>query len=84
MSEVIIVAIITGAASLLGTYFASRAAHNKVQALLEFRLNILEEKQDKYNNVIARQYDVETRVGVLENREKVSEHRIEDLEKKVG
>ena len=45
-------------------------------------MNIIEEKQDKYNGVIARQYELEKEMGVLENRESVSEHRIADLERK--
>ena len=82
MSEAIIIAIITGGFSLIGSYAAAHVNNNKTRALLENRLNILEEKQDKYNGVIARQYELEKEMGVLENRESVSEHRIADLENK--
>ena len=82
MSEAIIIAIITGGFSLIGCYVAARVNNNKISALLEYRMNILEEKQDKYNGVIARQYELEKEMGVLENRESVSEHRIADLERK--
>ena len=82
MSEAIIIAIITGGFSLIGSYAAAHVNNNKTRALLEYRLNILEEKQDKYNGVIARQYELEKEMGVLENRENVSEHRIADLERK--
>lgn len=80
MNEVIIVAIITGSLSLIGTYLAGRMSHNKVVALLEYRLDILEKKQDKYNNVLARTYELEKKYEVLDNRESVSEHRLNDLE----
>lgn len=82
MSEAVIIALITGLFSLIGSYAAARVNNNKTRALLEYRLDILEQKQDKYNGVIERQYAVEERVSVLENREKVSEHRIDDLEHK--
>ncbi|MDD6564346.1 MAG: hypothetical protein PUF08_04620 [Clostridiales bacterium] len=35
-----------------------------------------------FYTVIARQYELEKEMGVLENRESVSEHRIADLERK--
>lgn len=81
MSEAIWVALITGALALAGNLIAGHMGNNKTRALIDYRLNILEEKQDKYNGVIERQYKLEERVSVLENRESVSEHRIEDLEK---
>ena len=44
----------------------------------------LEEKQDKHNSLIERVYDIEATLRVMDNREKVTEHRIEDLERKEG
>ena len=44
----------------------------------------LEEKQDKHNSLIERVYDIEATLKVMDNREKVTEHRIEDLERKEG
>lgn len=81
MSEAMWVALITGIFALGGNFLAGHMSNNKTRALIDYRLNILEKKQDKYNGVIARQYELEKKVSVLENRESVSEHRIEDLEK---
>lgn len=81
MTEVMWVAIITGVFSLAGNFIAGHLGNNKTRALIDYRLNIIEKKQDKYNGVIARQYELEKKVEVLENRESVSEHRLEDLEK---
>jgi hypothetical protein len=46
----------------------------------EEKLNILERKQDKHNNVIERQYHLESRVDVQDEKIEVANHRIDDLE----
>lgn len=53
--------------------------HNAVQAE---RIAQLKEQVHKHNNIIERTYKLEKDVAVLNNRESVSEHRIEDLENK--
>ena len=68
-----------------------KTMHNEVLSIKsEFNTNALltqeksiqlEKKQDKHNQLIERMYHVETEVEVLKNRESVSEHRIEDLER---
>ena len=55
MGESVIVALITAAGALIGTYFANR----KTQALLSYRLDKVEEKLDKHNHF-------ETRISKLE------------------
>lgn len=62
MAESIIVALITAAGALVGTYFANR----KSAALMEYRLEQLEKKVDKHNNLVERMYHIEERVTVLE------------------
>ena len=62
MAESIIVALITAAGALIGTYIANR----KAAALMEYRLEQLEKKVDKHNNLVERMYHVEERVTVLE------------------
>lgn len=80
MSESIIVALITGGLSLLGVYLSNR----KSAALIEYRLKELEKKQDKHNEVIERTYALEERVALTEQKQKVADHRIDDLERKGG
>lgn len=46
----------------------------------EEKLNAIEKKQDKHNNVIERTYRNEQKISVLEEQVKVENHRIEDLE----
>lgn len=77
----IIVAVISAGCALIGSCIANYLQNNKTTALILYRLRELEKKQDKHNNLIERQFKLEQRVEVLETREKVSEHRIEDLEK---
>lgn len=54
---------------------------DKMQTVIELRLDALEKKQDKHNSVIERTYKLEQQVAVLNNREKVSENRLNDLER---
>ncbi len=72
--------VIVGALSLLGTLGGAYFANRKSSALIAYRLEQLEEKVNKHNGVIERTYNLEKRVEVDEQRLKVTEHRIEDLE----
>ena len=76
----IIVALVTALGALAGTYFANR----KSSALIAYRLSELEKKQDKHNAVIERTYRLEERTEVQEEKLKVANHRLDDLERKVG
>ena len=76
MSDVIIVGILSLIGTLAGAYLANR----KSSALIAYRLQELEKKVDKHNTVIERTYELEKRADVFENRMKVQEHRMEDLE----
>lgn len=78
MDATIISALLALAGSLVGT-FAGIITSSK---LTNFRLQELEKKQDKHNQLIERMYKVEERVQVIEEREKVTNHRISDLEAK--
>ena len=80
MSENIIVALITlggsGIGSLVGIIVSSR--------LTAYRLEQLEKKVDKHNCLIERTYKLEEKCTLLDEKIKVSNHRIEDLEREVG
>lgn len=56
-------------------------AHNDNIVLISYRLEQLESKVDKHNNLIERTYDLERRASVLEEKQDVANHRISDLEK---
>ena len=77
MTDAIIVAIITGAFSFLGVYFSNR----KSAALVEYRLQQLEEKVAAHNNLVERMYAVEEKQALTDEKLKVANHRIDDLER---
>ncbi len=58
--------------------------NNKQNALLLYRLEQLEKKQDKHNHLIERLYRVEEQSALHEERIKVANNRIADLEKITG
>lgn len=73
-------AIIVGVLSLCGTLGGAYLANKKSSALIAYRLEQLEEKVNKHNGVIERTYALEQRVSVDEEKLKVTEHRLSDLE----
>lgn len=72
MPNEIIVALIAFGGTVVGS-FAGVMASSK---LTNYRLSELEKKVDKHNSVIERTY-------ILEEKMKVANHRIDDLEKGV-
>ena len=77
MTEAIIVALLGLAGTLAGSYLANR----KSTALIVYRLDQLEQKVSKHNKLVERTYALEESVALLEERQKVANHRIDDLEK---
>ena len=75
--ETIIVAALALVGTLAGTYFANR----KSAALIAYRLEELERKVQAHNNLVERMYQVEERTELQEEKIKVANHRIDDLEK---
>lgn len=69
MSEAVIVAIITGAITLVGNYFQN----SKTLAVIETKINYLTEEVKKHNNLFSK-------VPVIEEQIKVANNRIKDLE----
>ncbi len=62
MSERIIVALI----GVLGTFAGSFFTNRKSMALIMYRLEQLEEKVNKHNNLIDRMYKAETNIEVIQ------------------
>lgn len=73
-------AVIVGLLALIGTLAGAYLANRKSAALLDYRLGQLEEKVDKHNQVIERTYALEDRANLLDEKMKVANHRIDDLE----
>ena len=60
--ETILAAVVTAGFAFLGVYMSNR----KQAALVAYRLEKLEEKVDKHNNVVERMYRLEEQVKVLQ------------------
>lgn len=77
MSEIIVAGL-----SLVGTLIGSFLAQRKSTALIAYRLEQLEKKVQAHNNLVERTYHLEERMEVHEERIKVANHRIDDLERR--
>lgn len=67
MTDTVIVAIISLFGTLLGSFGGTQ--------LVKYRIEQLEKKVEKHNSIVERTY-------ILEEKVKVANHRIEDLERK--
>lgn len=76
MSAELWVAIITSLMSLFGVIITVYFGNSKTL----YRIEQLEKKQDKHNSLIERMYKVEDRLNVDEEKIRVANHRIKDLE----
>lgn len=91
MTEGIIISIIssmfTFAGVLITVLYGNKKTRDSVKEqtdLTLYRIEQLESKQDKHNGVIERTYKVEDRLNVIDEKLKVVNHRIDDLEHKAG
>ena len=87
--QTIIGAIISAAAAITVCIINANSQNKKILSELDKhnavqteQITQLKEQVRKHNNIIERTYKLEKDVAVLNNRESVSEHRIEDLENK--
>ena len=80
MSKEVLAVLISGLLSLVGVIITVVIEHK----LTLYRIEQLEKKQDKHNSVIERVFHLEEKTTVLEERQKVANHRIDDLEHKAG
>ena len=72
----VIISLVSAFGSALGT-FAGIMVNSK---LVNYRIEQLEKKVDKHNNVIERVYKLEKHEAVVDEEMKVANHRISDLE----
>lgn len=90
MANEIIVACISGLVTLIVCMInnhnqrkQTEEQNNKTIALIDYRLDELTKQVEKHNKVIDRTYKLEETVKVDEEKIKVANHRIEDLERKL-
>lgn len=82
MTEAVVVALITAVASIAAQLVIAHTNSTKFQQaqldsqkFLEYKIDKLAEKQEKYNNL-------QERVALAEKDIRVANHRIDDLERK--
>ena len=76
MSETIIIALL----SLIGTLSGTFGGILATSKLTNYRLEQLEKKVDKHNNLIERMFKAEENINILDEKIKIANHRIADLE----
>ena len=77
MSDVVIVGLL----SLVGTIIGTLGGIIATSRLTTYRIEQLEKKVDKHNNLIERVFEIEQHSAVVDEQIKVANHRIDDLEK---
>lgn len=76
MEKEIIIALL----SFIGTAIGTLAGVFSSSKLALYRIEQLEKKVDKHNNLIDRVYKIEEHFAVVDEEIKVANHRIADLE----
>ena len=72
--------VITAALSLVGTLVGTLGGIALSSNLTNYRIEQLEKKVEKHNNLITRTFKLEQDFAVLDEKVKVANHRIDDLE----
>ena len=78
----ILAAGISALAAIVVCVISNHYQNENTRNLLEYRLTQLEEKVDKHNNLVERTYKLEQQNEIQDEKIKVANHRIEDLEKR--
>lgn len=88
MNSTIIAALISGLCGIISTQVGNSISKRKDEAkrdemigLFNYKLEELTKKVEKHNNLIERMYAVEESAKLTEERIKVINHRLEDIEK---
>jgi len=84
MNDVVIVALITGGLSLVGTLCGSYFSQRKSTALIAYRIEQLEKKVHEHNNIIERTFKLEEKTTLQDEKIKVANNRIKDLEERMN
>ena len=89
MSTEIITSLIIASSSIICQLLINASNRKKLKAdnentksLIVYRIDKLEQKQDKYNHLQERVFNLEKNTAVADEEIKVANHRIADLEQK--
>lgn len=76
----ILAAVISALAAIVVCVISNHYQNENTRNLLEYRLTELEKKVDKHNNLIERIYEVEKQIKLHDEKIRVANHRLNDLE----
>lgn len=82
MSEAVVVALITGAVSLIGTIITVILTNNKTMQEMRVSQAVTDTKIEELTREVRKHNGFAERMPVVEEQIKVINHRIEDLEAK--
>lgn len=82
--ESIIVAIITGGLTLLGTIISNISSNKKIETNLKIQQAVTDTKIEALTSEVREHNNFAKRMPVVEEQIKIINHRINDLERKVG
>lgn len=74
MNDAIIVALISGVCVGVPSVMATIISNNKTTALMNYKIEQLEKKVEKHNNVVERTYGLEEDVRVLKEKMTIYHH----------
>lgn len=80
MTSEIIAALIAGGVSAFGVILTNNAS-NKI---MQEKIKELTHQVEKHNSVVERTYETEKQIDVLKEKQRVANHRIDDLENKIN
>ena len=75
MTQEVVVAIINGLCSLIGCVISNLTSHSKTI----YRIEQLEQKQDKHNSLIERMYNVEKEIDIIKEKQEYEEKRVDEI-----
>lgn len=91
MTDALMASVFTGgitlAVCLINNYANSRrleqqhkTQHDETMSIINYKLDELTKRVDKHNNLVERTYKLEKAISIQEEKIKVADHRIQDLE----
>lgn len=83
MSEAVLTALITGGLSVVGVVITNLAASRKMQYEIKQNQAVTETKIEELTREVREHNNFAHRVPVLENKVKVADHRLDDIEEEL-
>lgn len=83
MSEAVLTALITGGLSVVGVVITNLAANRKMQYEIKQNQAVTEAKIEELTREVREHNNFAHRVPVLENKVKVADHRLDDIEEEL-